>query len=82
MGFLTLQDLTDLIEVVIMPDELAGALPALAAGGPLLVRGHVEQATHGGATIRATRLRALRLPEADGKRRDTSEATMPTDMSK
>jgi hypothetical protein len=61
---LTLQDLSDLIEVVIGPEVLAAAWPAVARGGPVLVRGVVERANHGGATVRATRVRALRLPPA------------------
>jgi DNA polymerase III alpha subunit len=64
MLFLTLQDPTDLLEVVVMPDSYTAALPALAAGGPLVARGPVEVADHGGAIVRATRLRALRLPQA------------------
>jgi DNA polymerase III alpha subunit len=64
IGFLTLQDLSDLIEVVIGPEVLAAAWPAVARGGPVLVRGVVERANHGGATVRATRVRALRLPPA------------------
>jgi DNA polymerase-3 subunit alpha len=62
IGFLTLQDLRDLIEVVLEGDALEGALPALAAGGPVLVRGVVERANHGAATVRATKVRALRWP--------------------
>jgi DNA polymerase III alpha subunit len=62
MLFLTLQDPTDLLEVVVMPDSYAAALPALASGGPIVARGQVEVADHGGAIVRATRLRALRLP--------------------
>jgi DNA polymerase III alpha subunit len=62
MLFLTLQDAADLLEVVVMPDSYAAALPALAAGGPMVARGQVEAADHGSVVVRATRLRALRLP--------------------
>jgi hypothetical protein len=61
MLFLTLQDPTDLLEVVVMPDSYAAALPALATGGAVIARGQVEVADHGGAVLRATRLRSLRL---------------------
>jgi DNA polymerase III alpha subunit len=62
MLFLTRQDPTDLLEVVVMPDSYAAALPALATGGPVVAQGHVEVADHGSAVVRATRLRAWRLP--------------------
>jgi DNA polymerase III alpha subunit len=42
MLFLTLQDPTDLLEVVVMPDSYTAALPTLAASGPVVVRGLVE----------------------------------------
>jgi hypothetical protein len=45
-----------------MPDHYAAALPALANGGPVVARGQVEVADHGGAVVRATRLRPLHLP--------------------
>jgi hypothetical protein len=62
MLFLTLQDQTDLCEVVVMPDAYPGAWPALAAGGTLVVRGQREIADHGGVIVRASKLRALRPP--------------------
>jgi hypothetical protein len=65
IGFLTLQDLSDLIEVVLAGAALDGALAAVAAAGPVLVRGVVERAHHGGVTVRATRVRALRLRPAE-----------------
>jgi DNA polymerase III alpha subunit len=61
MLFLTLQDPTDLREVVVMPDSYAAALPALVGDGPIVARGQVEVADHGSAVVRATRLRSLRL---------------------
>jgi DNA polymerase III alpha subunit len=76
MLFLTLQDATDLLEVVVMPDSYAAALPALAAGGPVIARGQLEAADHGGAVVRATRLRALRLPDESAP---DSAAARPTD---
>jgi DNA polymerase III alpha subunit len=62
MLFLTLLDPTDLLEVVVMPDSYAAALPTLANGGPVVARGQVEVADHGGAVVRVTRLHPLRLP--------------------
>jgi DNA polymerase III subunit alpha len=64
MLFLTLQDLTDLIEVVVMPDSYQAALPALVAGGPVVVRGRVEVAIHGGVVFHADRMRPLGAPGA------------------
>ena len=77
MLFLTLQDLTDLFEVVVMPDSYAAALPALAGGGPIVARGQVEVADHGGAVVRATRLRPLRLPGAATSASTCDAATSP-----
>jgi error-prone DNA polymerase len=62
MLFLTLQDPDDLLEVVVMPDSYAAALPALATGGPIVARGQVEVTDHGGPVVQATRLRPLHLP--------------------
>jgi DNA polymerase III alpha subunit len=66
MLFLTLQDATDLLEVVVMPDSYAAALPALASGSPVVARGQVELSDHGGAVVRVTRLRSLRLTSDPG----------------
>jgi hypothetical protein len=60
MLFLTLQDLTDLCEGVVLPDAYPGVWPALAAGGPLVARGQPGIADHGGVLVRARKLRALR----------------------
>jgi DNA polymerase III alpha subunit len=73
MLFLTLQDQTNLLEVVVMPDSYAAALPTLAGGGPIVARGQVEVADHGGAIVRATRLRPLRRP-AESASSTASEA--------
>jgi len=62
MLFCTLQDLTDLCEVVVLPEHYAAAWAALAAGGPLLVRGDREIADHGGVILRGTKFRTLPLP--------------------
>lgn len=61
MLFCTLQDLTDLCEVV-LPEHYAAAWAALAAGGPLLMRGDREIANHGGVILRGTKFHALPLP--------------------
>jgi len=62
MLFCTLQDLSDLCEVVVLPECYSAAWAALAAGGPLLVRGDREIADHGGVILRGTKFRTLPLP--------------------
>jgi error-prone DNA polymerase len=80
MLFLTLQDPTDLLEVVVMPDSYAVALPALTGGGPIVARGQVEVADHGGAIVRATRLRPLRLPGESAAIQSSSVEETPTQL--
>jgi DNA polymerase III alpha subunit len=81
MLFLTLQDPDDLVEVVVMPNGYAAALPALAAGGPIVARGQLELADHGSAIVRATRLRPLRLPGANVSGSPSSVADTPTGLA-
>ena len=81
MLFLTLQDTTDLLEVVVMPDSYAAALPALAASGPVIARGQVEAADHGGVSVQATRLRALRLPDAVAPGNTAASTAKPVQIS-
>jgi len=62
MLFCTLQDLTDLCEVVVLPEHYAAAWAVLAGGGPILVRGDRETADHGGVILRGIKFRTLPLP--------------------
>lgn len=80
MLFLTLQDRTDLLEVVVMPDVYQAAGAVVAAGGPLVVRGQVEISAHGGAVVRARNLRSLRPPvDQPMSSTATRGATLPTE---
>jgi len=44
-----------------MPDVYPAAASVVVGGGPLVVRGQVEIAAHGGAVMRAAKLRGLHL---------------------
>jgi DNA polymerase III subunit alpha len=60
MGFLTLEDMTGFVEVILFPEVFKNALPCLSGADPVVVRG-VLDVTEDHAKIRGSEVRPLPL---------------------
>jgi DNA polymerase III subunit alpha len=73
MGFITIEDLTGSVEVVVLPDIYAGCVESLKSDEPLLVAGILEVGDKG-SKIRASEVRSLK--EVQGTETRTVHITL------